>query len=319
MLKLQTIIPGPHEKKEEENTTIATQFLRVGARRTLPKSLIFGSLKIPVEQNKLRELGTRLSDVDHWKNDPFDAVRFLHQNDMDVDQAEDLFRAMVKWRLENDIDGFMDRYQEPSELFWHSPFALLSGLDRDGDPIFVQRHGHFDAVGYYKQAGPQAMLDGNLFLSELVSRRDLASKKLRWQQDYYEPLAGRRFRQFTVIVDLQGLSASLLRPTLIDLLRQSSHIGQNYYPGLAKRAIIVRAPKIFRMAWGLVKHFYDEQVTRRLVFVTQDNYMEVLEEYVDPRHLPPCVNPEDGTGRTMPGYFENVQLEGGKLPRAKQM
>ena len=201
------------------------------------------------DEAKLKQLGQSLSDVDHWKNDPFEVVRFLTDLNMDVHKSEDMVRKMVEWRLETNMDTFMERYTPP-EVLHYNPMCILSGLDRDGDPILVQRHGKLDAWGLYHQLGPDAMLDGNLFLIELISTRgDVIPKEYQWQENFYEPLAGRRLTQFTSIVDLDGLDASVVRPALFNLLRQSARIGQDMYPGLSKRAIVIRAPKVFRMAW----------------------------------------------------------------------
>ncbi|CAB9507740.1 SEC14-like protein 5 [Seminavis robusta] len=269
------------------------------------------------EQDVLKQVGNSLSDIDHWKNDPFEVARYLWQFDMDPSKCEKLFRDMVQWRVETDRDTFMERYQEPAEIFHHTPVCLLAGLDKEGDPILVNRIGSFDAWGVYQQVGSDAMLDADRFLSELISTRGNGMPtNLDWQQYHYEPMAGKRFVQFTVIVDLHGLSVRQFRPALFGLLKESARINQYHYPGLAKRVIIIRAPKIFRMGWKIAKHFYDEQSLRLFNLVTQDNYLEELQKYMDVEVLPPIINPVNGKGKHMPGYMEKIKLEGGSIPWA---
>lgn len=41
--------------------------------------------------------------------------------------------------------------------------------------------------------------------------------------------------------------------------------------------------------------------------------MEVLQEYIEPENLPPCIAPNEGRAGAIPGYFEKVSLEGGPL------
>ncbi|CAB9507739.1 SEC14-like protein 5 [Seminavis robusta] len=223
---------------------------------------------------------------------------------------------MVQWRIEDNMDTFMERYQEPPEIFHLSPVCMLAGLDKEGDPIMLNRLGSFDAFGMHQQVGTDAMLDADYFLFELFSTRGNGMPShLDWQQYHYEPMTGKRFAQFTVIVDLHGLSVRQFHPALFGLLKKSSYIGQYYYPGLAKRIVVVRAPKVFRMAWGIAKHFYDEQSLRLLKFVTNDDYLEALQEFVDLEVLPPVMN---GKGKQMPGYMEKVKLEGGRISEQMQ-
>lgn len=200
-------------------------------------------------KTKLKSLGQSLSDVDHFKNDPFEVVRFLVEFEMDTQKSEEMFRKMVDWRREKNMDTFMERYTPPEVLFY-SPMFMIDGLDREGDPVMVQRHGKLDAIGVYNRIGPDAMLEGAIFLGELIStRRNGYPEEYKWQENYYEPLAGRRFTQFTVILDLDGLSAKHIRPTLLGLLKENARVSQDMFPGLSKRALVIRAPKIFRMAW----------------------------------------------------------------------
>ena len=200
-------------------------------------------------KTKLKSLGQSLSDVDHFKNDPFEVVRFLVEFEMDTQKSEEMFRNMVEWRREKNMDTFMERYKPPEVLFY-SPMFMIEGLDREGDPVMVQRHGRLDAMGVYNRIGPDAMLEGAIFLGELISTRHNGyPEEYKWQENYYEPLAGRRFTQFTVILDLDGLSAKHIRPTLLGLLKENARVSQDMFPGLSKRALVIRAPKIFRMAW----------------------------------------------------------------------
>lgn len=285
-----------------------------------------------VAQLRLRQLGGALRDVDHWKNDPFEAVRFLNEFGKDKDNAhiEKIFRNMIQWRIDNDMDTFMATYKQPPSLYTYSPLLILQGLDRDGDPVFLQRHGAADIWGLYQRTGPEEMLKFNLFLTELIStRRHLehydrnnnnatigVPEALQWQIRHYESVSGHRLRKYTILLDLEGLNARQhFRPNMLfSVCKESARIGQVYYPGYAKRNIVIRAPKAFRMIWNVVQNFFHKRALDLFVFVTDDDYASVLDKYVAREHLPAVVDPEQGNGKAMPGYFETVRMEGGKLP-----
>ncbi|TNM89396.1 hypothetical protein fugu_003630 [Takifugu bimaculatus] len=59
---------------------------------------------------------------------------------------------------------------------------------------------------------------------------------------------------------------------------------ENYPEGL-KRLFVIKAPKIFPVAYNLVKHFLSEN-TRQKIFVLGANWQEVLLKHIDAEELP---------------------------------
>ena len=266
-----------------------------------------------------RKLQLNLNDIKHWKNNPNDVARFLVEHDFDLKQAEQFFRNMVKWRLATNMDTFLERYGEPPPIFYsHVPMFLLKGLDHDGDAIQVQRIGKADPWGMYQACGPDAMENALHFLDEIITARTHGIQKgWQWQTEYYEPLTGRQATQFTIIVDLQGLSMRQVRPVLLGMLRKAARNGQDHYPGLAKRVLIIRPPRILSMVWRLVQHFYDERNQDKLMFVTQEDYLSVLKQYMDLSVLPSVIYPF-GEGEAMPGMFAKMSMHGGVVSSTEE-
>lgn len=261
-------------------------------------------------------LQKRLQDIDHWKNNPGELARFLSEHEFDIDTAEQKFRGMIQWRLDNDMERFFERYKGPDPVFYYLPNCLLKGLDYDNDPIAIQRLGSADGLGLIHKMGAEAMLEGAIFVQELQSCReyfDGIPKHWNWQREYYEPLAGRRMTQFTIVVDMSGLSTRLLRPAMISVLQRSSHIASHHYPGMAKRIIVVRAPRLFKIAWSMCQHFFHPRVHEKLIVASEKDYLEALSKYMDLDVLPTVIY-DKGKGEKMPGWFENVLMEGGFIP-----
>ena len=282
--------------------------------------------KFSVEhQAHMRHLQQLLADVDHWKNDPYEVARYLVEYHYNVEKAAKMFRNMVAWRRANHMETFLADYGLPPEIVQYLPLYLLRDLDYDGDPLYVLRVGAFDAWGMYQQLGPEGLLDYTKFLQEITTTRHLhwnpashIPDSWQWQTHYYEPLSKRRLRQFTMLVDLEGLSHKHLRPALLGLLKTVARIGQDDYAGFGKRILILRAPRIFALAWKVAKHFFDAHIQQLLFFTTAADYLDVCDEYFDRRALPPCMmcptTADDGRGGPMPGFFEHVRMEGGPVP-----
>ncbi|CAB9510297.1 SEC14-like protein 5 [Seminavis robusta] len=238
------------------------------------------------EEIQMRELQDQLSDVDHWKNDPFEVVRFYKHYQGNLRKAEDKFRKMVFWRWQHHIDSLITSGAKPlGDCF---PASVLRGYDKDGDPIYFQR----TADGAFQDT--QGMMDYITHQRE----RDLTRRpRGGWQRDVYEREMGRRVARMTVVIDLQGFQRDHW-PLL------QAHLTQEYYVGVAKRILLVRAPPLFKAMWRLKRHFLDPAMVKLVTSTGQ----HVLEQYIDPQVLPPSLG---GSGGVMPEYERVVQQQRG--------
>lgn len=178
------------------------------------------------DQSKLQQLQQRISDIDHWKNDPYEVIRFYKEYKGNLTKVEKMFRCTIRWREDNNMEAFLDNYGEPDPLFHQWPLSILNTTDKDGDPIYVERMALCDSSSFLKHFGPDAVTDYIVFIRELTHTRAF------WKP--YEDQAGRRVRNFTLIVDTQGLSAGFLRPHLLASMQRMAQISQDNYPGFAK-------------------------------------------------------------------------------------
>jgi CRAL/TRIO domain len=200
------------------------------------------------QRDKLMALKEQIRDVDHpFLNDPHQAVYFLKDEYGKVDMAQKLLRKTAHARQQSPyhIDSILTSHQLPDD-YDYFPMCVLQGTDHDGDPIDITRTGVADCWGLYKRHGRDAMIHHALFHQEIVARG-------AWHDDYEREHHGRKVTQFTVIFDLQGLSSRHLRPGLIPTCGHLARLLQDTYPELVKRVLIINAPSIFKMIWGLVK------------------------------------------------------------------
>jgi len=71
---------------------------------------------------------------------------------------------------------------------------------------------------------------------------------------------------------------------------------------------------MFEVGWNIVKHFFDPHIQELIVFASPEHYLQILDEYIEIERLPECIAPGIGKGQAMPGYFQQVHLEGGPIP-----
>ena len=171
----------------------------------------------------MRELSERLRCIDHWKNDPYELIRYYKEFKGNVAKVERMYLHMIKWRRENDIDSFLERYRRPDPIFDFLPLGVLEGTDREGFPIYVDRMGAADSYGMLKEVKADGMVDYLIYVNETINSRSF------WKD--YEEREGHRVANMTVLIDLGGLNAGHLRPGLLPLLQRISRITQDCYSG----------------------------------------------------------------------------------------
>ena len=251
---------------------------------------------------QLQSMKDRLADIDHWKNNPYELIRFI-MGPQGYEETEKLFRDMIVWRLEHDVDNILDYYKPPKILYDYIPSAVLQGYDKEGDPIYLERGGAMDGAGLLNRYGEEKLLKHIIWCRESASRG-------RWIEEY-ERIQGRPPTRLTIIYDMQGLCSRHMKSGVLPFLRHSLQITQLRYNGLAKRFIILRAPALFNMAWSMIKFAFPKNAQKKMIFTSPSNYLEILEKYVDLNVLPPCIYPE-GKGDVAIGM--PPRLDGGLIP-----
>ena len=64
--------------------------------------------------------------------------------------------------------------------------------------------------------------------------------------------------------------------------------------------MLIIAPPLVRIGWTMVKYIFPASARKKMIFLGTDNYLPVLDQYVDLDVLPPCIYPL-GRGCTAPG------------------
>jgi hypothetical protein len=190
-------------------------------------------------------------DVDsiahHWKNDPFEVVRFCKDFHFDVDLVHSKFCKMIAWRQEHQVDSILQDYSPPT-MFRYFPFGVLADLDHDGDPIYIERTGMADTLGLLKRYGKEEMIQQAIWVRELMTRgpwleQEEDERQPQQQQPSLsssspttasQPRKRRKFKYFTVILDMKGLNRHHLHPSLIPVGQHVTRLVQDNYAGLGK-------------------------------------------------------------------------------------
>ncbi|NXW81796.1 S14L2 protein, partial [Alopecoenas beccarii] len=151
----------------------------------------------------------------------------------------------------------------------------MCGYDREGSPIWYDIVGPLDAKGLLFSASKQDLLKCKFRDCEM----------LRHECECQTQKLGKKIETVLMVYDCEGLGLKHLWKPAIDTYGEILSMFEENYPDSLKRLLIIKAPKIFPVAYNLVKHLLSED-TRKKVMVLGSNWKEVLQRYIDPEQIP---------------------------------
>uniref|UniRef100_A0A3B4F1G9 SEC14-like protein 2 n=1 Tax=Pundamilia nyererei TaxID=303518 RepID=A0A3B4F1G9_9CICH len=203
----------------------------------------------------LAEFRERIQDIlpslpaqhDHY------LLRWLRARSFNVHKAESMIRKVI----EKYVSGGM------------------CGYDREGSPVWYDVIGPLDPKGLLMSATKQDFLKTKIQNTEMLRQEcQKQSEKL-----------GKYIESITLIYDCEGLGLKHIWKPAIETYGEILTMFEDNYPEGLKRVFLIKAPKMFPVAYNLIKHFLCEE-TRRKIIVLGSNWQEVLREHIDPDQLP---------------------------------
>ncbi|XP_006640494.2 SEC14-like lipid binding 8 [Lepisosteus oculatus] len=230
-------------------------------------------------------------------------LRWLRARNFNVQKAEAMLRKHVEFRKHMKADTITTDWQPP-EVIERYLSGGMCGYDSEGSPIWYDVIGPVDPKGLLLSASKQD------FLKSKVRDCELLQKECQLQTEKM----GKNVESITMIYDCEGLGLKHLWKPAIEAYGEVLTMFEDNYPEGLKRLFVIKAPKLFPVAYNLIKHFLSED-TRRKIVVLGANWQEVLRKHIDPDQLPACyggnLTDPDGDPRckTMIKY-------GGDVPRS---
>ncbi|XP_023159864.1 protein real-time [Drosophila hydei] len=252
----------------------------------------------PMQESKLLELRKMLDGVDDLERMPSyqTILRFLSARDWHVSQAYAMLCDSLKWRREHRIDALLAEYSKPAVVIEHFPGGWHHH-DKDGRPIYILRLGHMDVKGLLKSLGMEGLLRLALHICEEgIQKINESAERLD------KPVLN-----WSLLVDLEGLSMRhLWRPGIKALLYITETVERNY-PETMGRVLVVRAPRVFPIAWTIVSAFIDEHTRSKFLFYGPDceHMKDGLAQYIDEEIVPDFLG----------GPCKTMIHEGGLVPK----
>ncbi|XP_012670466.1 SEC14-like protein 2 [Clupea harengus] len=230
----------------------------------------------PKQAEMLQEFRGRVQDIspqlpsqsDHY------LLRWLRARTFNIEKSESMLRKHVEFRKHMKADTIIEDWKPPEAIEKYVSGGMC-GYDKEGSPIWYDIIGPLDPKGLLMSVTKQDFIRTKVRDTELL-------RKVCEQQSAQ---LGTHVEAITLIYDCEGLGMKHLWKPAIEAYGDILTMFEENYPEGLKRVFLIKAPKLFPVAFNLVKHFLCEE-TRRKIIVLGGNWKDVLREYIDEDQLP---------------------------------
>ncbi|XP_004930377.1 SEC14-like protein 2 isoform X1 [Bombyx mori] len=238
-------------------------------------------------------------------NDHF-LLRWLRARQWDPEAAEKMLRDSLKWREKWEVDTTLPSWQAPEVLQKHFPSGS-TGFDKEGSPVIIVPFVGLDVWGLLHSFTRTEVI--RMILKHLENYLAIARKQALTH--------GPDALKVTVIFDLEGFNirqyawkpAAEMVFTLLKLYEAN-------YPEILKSCFIVNAPKVFSLAFSVIKKFMHEYTISKIkIFGTdtkkwQAQVLNLIDKDQLPVHYGGTMVDENGDPRC-----SLIVKPGGKVPK----
>ncbi|XP_063238231.1 SEC14-like protein 2 [Bacillus rossius redtenbacheri] len=232
-------------------------------------------------------------------------LRWLRARKFNAEAAEKMLRDSMKWREKWDVDNLVN--WEPPEVIKKYYPSGLAGYDKDGSPVVVIPFAGIDMWGMLHSAGKADFI--RMTIKMIERYLEIARRQAKEH--------GAGASKVSAIIDMENfnLRQYAWRPageTVLSLIQMY----EANYPEVLKTCFIINAPKIFAIAFSVVKNFLNDYTISKIQIYKNDprKYQPVLLEVIDAAQLPKCFGGEMTDPDGNPACPSKVH-PGGKIPK----
>ncbi|XP_061752788.1 SEC14-like protein 2 [Nerophis ophidion] len=230
----------------------------------------------PKQADALHQFRERIQDVlcqlpaqhDHF------LLRWLRARNFNVQKSEAMLRKHLEFRKQMKVDTIISDWRPP-EVIEKYLSGGMCGYDREGSPIWYDVIGPVDPKGLFLSASKQDFIRSKIRDCEMLHGEcAVQSEKL-----------GKNVESITMIYDVEGLGLKHLWKPAIETYGEILQMFEDNYPEGLKKLFVIKAPKLFPVAFNLVKHFLSEN-TRHKIYILGGDWQEVLLRHIHEDQLP---------------------------------
>ncbi|ERL89535.1 hypothetical protein D910_06901 [Dendroctonus ponderosae] len=225
-------------------------------------------------------------------------MRWLKARNWSVEGAEKMLRQSLKWRAQWEVDAALSSWSPPEVVQRFYPYGI-SGVDKDGAPVTFAG---LDLLGLLHSA----------------SRQDLIRTTIQILERVVAIAAQSGIHGLCVICDMDDFSLRQYtwRPAAQYVIALLQMYEANY-PEILKACFIINAPRVFAIAFNVVKTVLNENTLAKIQIFKREpsKWQHAILANIAPDQLPRHYGGllEDADGN--PRFTTKINV-GGKVPKA---
>ncbi|XP_014664904.1 PREDICTED: SEC14-like protein 2, partial [Priapulus caudatus] len=219
------------------------------------------------QESILEEFKQKVQDIarPHWDNNFY--LRWLRARDFDEKRSEVMLRNDVVWRRQFGTEKILEEFKVPEVIEKYVPNGLF-GEDKQGYPIMYY-YFDLDLKGLVHSASKTDVLKSMIVTMEKVYRT--FSEQSKKHQ--------RRIDGLIVVFDLENLAMKhITYKAGVELCIEIIQMFEDHYPETLKTLNIVNAPKIFPVAYAIMKPFLTQHTKDKIRMHGGDWQQNLLRE-----------------------------------------
>lgn len=221
--------------------------------------------------SKFREIVQDLQLPEH--SDHY-LLRWLRAREFSLEKSEMMIRRSMDSRQRWGLDTILETFKPSEVLTKYYPGGFF-GFDKEGAPVFIDPIGQIDFKGLLYSSKKEEIIRLKAYVGEFA---------IKLCKEQSEKL-GKHMEQMVVVMDLEGLGLKHLWKPGVVMFNNIVTFYEDNFPELMKHIFVIRAPKIFPLAYSLVKPFLSE-ATRSKVKILSADWKNELLEFIDGSNLP---------------------------------
>ncbi|XP_018321179.1 SEC14-like protein 2 [Agrilus planipennis] len=214
----------------------------------------------------------QVKDVLQPHHDDVFLLRWLRARSWNVEAAEKMLRESLQWRKHWQVDDDLKTWEPPEVLKLYYPSGTC-GLDNDGAPVIVVPFSGLDIVG----------------LLHSVSKSDMIRLTIKILEENMALAAKSGVNKVVALIDMEGFNIRhyAWRPAsefVISLIQMY----EANYPEILKACYIINAPRVFSVAFAVVKRFLNDYTLGKIQIFKSDpkKWQKAVLENISPDQLP---------------------------------
>lgn len=166
---------------------------------------------------------------------------------------------------------------------------LYHYFDKTGHPVLYDCCGRADAtsiIADLTRLVPPGKNLADVIVPYHTYMNEVQYYLIRYADAVSQRCGGQCITGVTVVMDLDGLSMSMIQKKFIKIIEAIFQVDQRYYPEVLHRLFVINCPGFIRFAYGLVKGTLDEHTRSKIMFCNRKDSMDVLRQVIDDEKIP---------------------------------